>query len=114
MEVGYDPGEETTGGEVFLFAGRSAGPWAGSVNAGLQREDGNTAAVYAWRIERELASDWSLGVEGGGEIPFHGGGREHLIGPTLGARVGSLELRLSWLNGMGADNLARIGLERAF
>lgn len=113
-EVGYNPEEENTVSEVFLFASREAGSWAIALNAGLEREKGDTATVYAWRIERELAAHWSVGVEGGGEIPFDGRERVQVLGPVLGARIGSLELSLSWLFGMGAGDVARIGLERAF
>ena len=113
-EVGYDPDESQTGAGVFLFAARQVGPWALGLNAGVEREGGATSAVYAWHVEHDLAAKWLAGVEGGGQIAFHGGEAEHLIGPTVGARLGALELRFSWLFGSGAEDLARIGLERKF
>lgn len=46
-EIACNQDEESTGGEVFVFAGRSAGPWAVAINAGIEREEGDIAAVYA-------------------------------------------------------------------
>lgn len=79
-EAGVQASEGELQAEVFAYASRQVAAWTLDLNVGVEREDGEFAAAYAWRMLHPLRRGWSLGLEGGGQVDLATGDDEHLVG----------------------------------
>lgn len=116
FEVGVQPTNGDLQAEVFAYATHETRAWTLDVNAGVEREDGAFAAVYAWRVVHPLRGGWGVGLEGGGTIPHSSGHDEHLVGPVVVWRPSDTapEIVLGVSRENGGAYAARLGFAAAF